>query len=382
MITSEYQIIGLTWVLCCGSVGAARQFTLATPLGESAMRQLNFIGTRKLEWREVPEPELEASTDALIRPIAVAACDGDVAIIRGDLPLPGPFPFGHAFAAEVAALGDGVQGFEVGQHVVLPVQISCGLCQSCGRGLTAHCDTVAQPAAWGLGAFGGNWPGAFADLLRVPYAQHLMVPLPTSVTARAACDTGDNVADAWRSVAPQLEEQPGAEVLIFGRGGIGLYAIEIALALGAESVDYVDPDRSHLETAESLGARSIEPQGDLRRGGYAITVDATMTEVGLQRALRATAPEGACTSTFPSFDCTVSFMELWKKGIRFRTGVANARAHLPDVLLLLEEKRIDPTLVQTEVVAWDDAALALADPSTKPVFVREPSFPVEARTVT
>ena len=68
------------------------------------MRQLNFIDTRRLEWQEVSEPELEASTDALIRPIAVAACDGDVAIIRGDLPLSGPFPFGRAFAAEVAAL--------------------------------------------------------------------------------------------------------------------------------------------------------------------------------------------------------------------------------------------------------------------------------------
>ena len=66
-------------------------------------------------------------------------------------------------------------------------------------------------------------------------------------------------------------------------------------------------------------------------------------------------------------------MDLWKKGSRFHTGVANARAHLPAVLSLVEKKRIDPTLVQTEVVAWDDAADALADPSMKPVFVREAS---------
>ena len=338
------------------------------------MRQLNFIEARKLEWHEVPEPKLTTSSEALIRPIALAACDGDVAIIRGELTLPGPFPFGHAFAAEIVDLGDQVQGFEVGEQVVLPVQISCGSCRACGRGSTAHCDAVPQPAAWGLGEFGGNWPGAFADLLRVPHASHMMLPLPAGVSARAACDTGDNVADAWRTVAPQLREHPGADVLILGRGGTGMYALQIALALGAESVDYLDLNSTRLATAERLGGQPIESFDSLRHGGYAITADTTMTEAGLRQALRATAPDGICTSTFPGFECSLSFAALWKKGIRFQTGVANARAHLPDVLTLVETKQIDPTQVQTEVIGWEDAPEALADPSMKPVFTRAPIF--------
>ena len=338
------------------------------------MRQLNFIEAHKLEWREVPEPELTCSTDALVRPIVVAACDGDVAVLRGDLSLPGPFPFGHAFVAEIAELGDEVRGMTLGQQVVIPVQISCGQCSSCGCGKTAHCDTVTQPAAFGLGAFGGNWPGAFADRLMVPHASHMLVPLPANVTARDACDTGDNVADAWRTVAPQLVQQPGADVLVLGRGGTGLYAVEIALAMGAGSVDYLDSNKTRRETAEQLGARPVESAAGLRRRGYAITVDSTMTESGLRRALGATEPEGTCTSTFPGFECSVAFLELWKKGIRFQTGVANVRAHLPDVLALVERKQIDPSRIQTEVIAWDDAADALAEPSMKPVFVRDPAF--------
>ena len=199
-----------------------------------------------------------------------------------------------------------------------------------------------------------------------------MLPLPAGVSARAACDTGDNVADAWRTVAPQLREQPGADVLILGRGGTGLYAVQIALALGAECVDYLDLESTRLAAAERLGGRPIESLDSLRHRGYAITADTTMTETGLQQALRATAPEGICTSTFPGFECSVSFIALWKKGIRFQTGVANARAHLPGVLALVEKKQIDPTQVQTEVIAWDDAAEALADPSMKPVFIRAP----------
>ena len=152
-----------------------------------------------------------------------------------------------------------------------------------------------------------------------------------------------------------------------------MYAVEIAIAQGAGSVDYLDHSSTRLELAEQLGARPIESSSTLRRAGYAITVDTSMTEAGLQRALRATEPEGTCTSTFPGFECSVAFIELWKKGIRYQTGVANARAHLPDVLALVEQKKIDPTRVQTEVIAWDDAAEALADPSMKPIFVREPS---------
>src|SRR5262249_43574501 len=122
-----------------------------------------------------------------------------------------PFPVGHEVVAEIVQLGEDVSGFHPGQRVMLPVQISCGECVRCRTGRTAFCSSVQQPAAWGLGPFGGNWPGAFADLVRVPFAHHLMVPLPAGIEPAVVASVGDNLADAWRTVVPPLRESPEAE---------------------------------------------------------------------------------------------------------------------------------------------------------------------------
>ena len=108
------------------------------------MRQLVFLGPGALEWREAPEPILGGPGEALVRPIAVATCDLDAAMLRGLVPSAGPFPFGHEFVAEVISIGDEVQGVRVGQRVVVPFAISCGTCRMCQRGLTANCLSVPR----------------------------------------------------------------------------------------------------------------------------------------------------------------------------------------------------------------------------------------------
>ena len=90
------------------------------------MQQLTFVGTRRLEWHEVPDPVLGTPDAALVRPVAVATCDLDAGIVSGSAPLPGPFAFGHEFVADVVAVGDAVRTTTVGQRVVVPFQINCG----------------------------------------------------------------------------------------------------------------------------------------------------------------------------------------------------------------------------------------------------------------
>lgn len=84
------------------------------------MRQLFFLAPGRLEWRDVPEPELEAETDALMRPIAVATCDLDTALLQGTAPFEGPFPLSHEGVAEVVVVGDAVTDVAVGQRVIVP----------------------------------------------------------------------------------------------------------------------------------------------------------------------------------------------------------------------------------------------------------------------
>jgi threonine dehydrogenase-like Zn-dependent dehydrogenase len=334
------------------------------------MRALHFIGPGRLEWHDTPAPQLDEPGAALVRPIAVALCDADVASLRGELPAAGPYPFGHEFVAEVIRVGDDVKGFRPGERVVLPVQISCGACARCRSGKTAFCTSVRQPAAWGLGALGGNWPGALADLVRVPFAQHMMVALPPEVETVAAASVGDNLADAWRTVVPPLREAPAARVLVVGHGSIGLFAVAIAVASGASRVDYLDTDPARGVVATTLGATVI----DARAGPsdtYPIVVDASFDSAGLHTALRAVATCGICTSVFPGLgEAAIPAFDMWRRAVRLHTGVANCRNHMDEVLELIVSGGVRPERVISEIIPWEDADRALAVPSLKPVVVR------------
>jgi alcohol dehydrogenase len=344
------------------------------------MRQLTFIEPGVLEWREAPDPKIETPTDAIVRPITVALCDLDAAVLRGKAPLSGPYAFGHEFVAEVVMMGEQVAGFHQGQRVVVPFQISCGECERCRRGLTGSCSSVPPLSMYGFGALGGPWGGALSDLVRVPFAQNMLVPVPASVEPRTIASASDNLADAWRTVGPYLGTSPGAAVLVVGGvGSIGLYAVAIACALGAGRVEYLDTDPERLALAKSVGATPIEGPPPKRLGPYPITVDASARPEGLACALRSVEPDGVCTSIGIYWqETSLPLLEMYTTGITFKTGRVHSRACIPRVLDLVQSGHLQPERVTTAWVAWDDAHAALRDPSTKVVVLREPIFGLTA----
>lgn len=339
------------------------------------MRQLTFAGPARLEWEEVAAPQLAGGADALVRPVAVATCDLDAALLQGKVPLPGPFAFGHEFVADVLEVADGVTSVGVGDRVIVPFQISCGTCARCRRGITASCETAGPGAAYGMAPLARQeWGGALSDVVRVPFADAMLVPLPAGVEAATVASVSDNVPDGWRSVAPFLEATPGAPVLIVGGAGeVALYAAAIAVALGSERVDYVDTDARRLRVAEAVGAQPIERVVDgSRLGRYPITVDHSGDVAGLHSAIRSTEPEGTCTSTAIAFDAVtpMPLLEMYTRGITFRTSRVNARTVVPRVLDLVLDGRLRPELVTAATVEWDEADTALADLAAKTVVVR------------
>jgi threonine dehydrogenase-like Zn-dependent dehydrogenase len=337
------------------------------------VRQLTMSEERTVDWREVPEPELEGPRDAVVRPLAVALCDLDQPILRGEAPFPGPIALGHEFVAEVVAAGDDA-GLEVGRRVVVPFQISCGACARCLRGQTGDCEAVPAYSSYGFGAFGGAWGGALSDLVRIPFADFMAVPLPDELAPATAAGASDNLPDAWRTVAPALETHPGGRVLIMGglAESIGLYAVDIALALGAESVTYHDDDGTRLEVAEQLGAEAVEGPPPHRLGPYPITVNASVDRAALTCALRSTEPGGICTSAGIMFEpeTPLPLLEMYTTGVHFHTGRCHARPAMPGLLELIAGGRLKPDLVTSNVVDWEDAPQAVQTPERKLVIDR------------
>jgi threonine dehydrogenase-like Zn-dependent dehydrogenase len=336
------------------------------------MKQLNLVEKGKLEWSEAADPKLEGDGEALVRPVVVATCDLDLWLVRGRIPFEGPLPIGHEGVAEVTEVGDGVSSVKPGDLVSIPFQVSCGECATCRRGHTGNCERVGRMATYGL-PIGENHGGFLSDTVHVPFADAMLVPVPDGVEPEAIASLSDNIPDGWRSVAPQLDDEPGAPVLICGgAGSIALYAVQIAVALGAERVDFAGGTPEHREVAERLGANLVDEEFPERLGPYPITVDFSGSHEGLACALRSTAPEGICTINAIYFEpeTPLPMLEMYTKGIRVATGRVHARAVMEPILELVRAGKLEPQLVTGQTASWDEAPEALAGHRSKLVISR------------
>lgn len=338
------------------------------------MKQLFYGGPGLVEWRNVADPQIRADTDALVRPVAVATCDLDTALLHGGTPFDGPFPLGHEGVAEVVAVGEEVRSVSPGDRVIVPFQISCGRCDRCQKGLTASCTAAGPGAMYGLEPIGGPWGGFLADIVRVPWADHMLVPMPASLDPVTVASMSDNIPDAWRTVGPYLAQSPGAPVLVIGGAGpsISFYSIAIALALGASAVTYADQDEARLAKAEHLGASVAASLEAIPSRNYPVTICSVASQPALTAALKATEPDGTCVCNAIFFEGQVALpmLDMYVRGVRLVTGRVNARAVIPSALDLVTGKRFDPAPVTDMVVEWDDAAAALTSRQQKLVIHR------------
>jgi alcohol dehydrogenase len=338
------------------------------------MEQLTLVEQGKIEWRDVPAPRLEDPGDALVRPLAVSRCDIDLPYVTGLLPPPRTFALGHECVGEVTALGDGVTTVRVGDRVIVPFQISCGACGRCKRGLTGSCESVPYLSAFGLPLQSREWGGALSDLIRVPFADAMLVPAPANVPPWALAAAADNATDGWRCVSPHLAARPGASVLVVigVAPSIGLYAADAALALGASKVDVLSPNRDVLDVAERIGAHPIESNFGGRHGVYDITVDASVDPTGLALAIRSTDHEGVCVCPVYYFgDSTpVPLGRMYTKGVHFHAGRCHARHEIPAAAAAIAAGRLHGDVIATRRVGWADALTAMAEPAVKLVVER------------
>jgi alcohol dehydrogenase len=341
------------------------------------MQQLFFVEPGRVEWREVPRPQLVDAEDVLVSPVAVATCDLDTGLIQGRAPFPGPFPLGHEGVGEVIEISSEVSTVAVGQRVIVPFQVSCGRCGRCRRGLTASCERVDLGAMYGLEPFGGPWGGFLSDVVRVPWADHMLVPLPDGVDPVAVASLSDNIPDAWRTVAPFVEDAPNASVLVVGGGtpSLPFYSIAIARALGVDRVDYLEVDggsADRFEKAARCGASVIDSPQEVRPRSYTVTVCSSNEVDALNLALRATEPDGTCVvnTIFFQDNVPLPMFSMYTHGVRLVTSRVNARAVMPKALDLIVDGGFHPEAVTDAVVEWSDAADALVAEPRKLVIQR------------
>lgn len=201
--------------------------------------QIPEIG--KLELVHTPVPEVRPST-ILIKVVASGICGTDPHILHGLFPATLPLIPGHEYAGIVEAVGDGVEGFSLGDHIAVDPNILCGTCHFCRRGKVHLCKNLI--------ALGVNIPGGFAEYCVVPARQAFRLPkhLPLSHAALA-----EPIACCLRGV-DLAGITSGDRVLIFGAGPMGAIILQLARLQGASTVIMADPQAGRRKRAESLGA--------------------------------------------------------------------------------------------------------------------------------
>jgi alcohol dehydrogenase len=220
----------------------------------------------------------------------------------------------------------------------------------------------------------GDFGGALADFVRVPFADAMLVPLPASLDPIEMIGAADMALDAWRAVGAPLQQRPGGEVLVVGGLArvIGLYAVGIAVALGAGRVVFACSDAAQREHANKLGAETTAALGP-EHGRFEIIVDACGDEASFAALLRAAAPEAVVTSVvFYQGDIAIPQRELYFKGITYKTGRPNVRPAMEPVLALCQGAAFNPAAVTQTVFSFDDAIEAWTSQELRTVVTRLP----------
>ncbi len=182
---------------------------------------------------------------------------------------------GHELAGTIVALGKNVSRFREGQRVTVPFVGGCGSCAECGSGNHQVCENQFQPGftAW----------GSFAEYVAIDFADTNLIALPDELDDVTAASLGCRFATAFRGIVDVGKVQPGEWVVIHGSGGVGLSAVMIASAIGA-NVIAVDLADDKLALARQIGAAVtinasqtkdvVSAIHDLTRGGAHVSMDA------------------------------------------------------------------------------------------------------------
>jgi threonine dehydrogenase-like Zn-dependent dehydrogenase len=220
------------------------------------------VGDVRLE--DVPDPEIQEPTDAIVRITTSAICGTDLHMIRGTLTgmKPGTV-LGHEGVGVVEKLGEEVRNLNVGDRVVIPSTLACGVCAYCRVGYFALCDKAnphgkrAGTAFFGGPEDSGPFHGLQAEMARIPFANVGLVKLPSDVADDQAILLSDIFPTAWFG-AELAEIKPGNTVAVFGCGPVGQLAIASAHQMRAGRVFAIDTIPGRLAMARAQGAEVID----------------------------------------------------------------------------------------------------------------------------
>lgn len=333
------------------------------------MKAAVFHGVEEpLQIEDVSEPTADEE-QVVVETEACGICRSDWHAWKGDWNHIGVVPtdglvFGHEPAGTVVEVGDNVDRIREGDRVTVPFNLSDGTCHHCRSGRGNICEKMVP-----LG-FLQMAPGAFAEKFPVRQADHNVIKLPDGVDPVDVAGLGCRFATAFHGLVHRVDVTPGDWVAVHGCGGVGLSAVHIADALGANviAVDIMD---EKLSAAEGLGADELVNATEVGNVPQAVKAH-TESSRGADIAVDALGVAETCRNAINSLGKAGQHLQ-----IGLTTGEDNGEVPLPvdnivmderefygsfgmppneydEIFRMMERGKIDPGKIVTETVALEE----------------------------
>ena len=271
---------------------------------------------------------------------------------------------GHELAGVIVDVGDEVCNVRAGDRVTVPFVCACGLCAQCAIGNQQVCDDQFQPGFT-------HW-GSFAEFVSIGRADVNIVALPDEIGFVSAASLGCRFTTSYRAVVDQAGVAPGQWVVVHGCGGVGLSAVMIASALGAQVIA-VDISKPKLELARRVGAHStidaseqndvVESVQQLSGGGPHVSIDALGSTITCQNSIACLRKGGKHIQigllTGDESRQLVTMDAVISKELQV-IGSHGMQAHrYPNMLKMVQEGLVHPQQLVGETIRLDEVPLYL-----------------------
>jgi alcohol dehydrogenase len=321
------------------------------------MKALVYLGAGKKEVKEQPNPEIEESTDAVVRILKTTICGTDLHILKGDVPTCAPGRIlGHEGVGIVEKVGSGVTVIRKGDHVLISCITACGKCEYCRKGMYSHCTT----GGWILGH---RIHGTQAEYVRIPHADTSLHRIPKGVDEDALVMLSDILPTGFECGVLNGKVQPGSTVAIVGSGPIGLATLLTAQFYSPAKIIMIDMDDNRLAVAKNLGATAtinshdhdvIEQIMSLSDG---VGVDTAIEAVGIPATFELCqsiiAPGGIIANIgVHGVKADLHLEKLWDRNITITTRLVDT-VTTPMLLKTVQSQKINPKQLITHRFSFD-----------------------------
>ena len=308
---------------------------------------------------QIPDPEISADHEAIVRVLAACVCGSDLWPYRGIGNNPdGPRQIGHEFIGVVERVGAAVGDIGVGDFVIAPFLYSCGVCVHCLNGVTPSCVN------------GGGYEGCQAELVKVPQADGTLYVLPAEPAESQYADllALSDVFPTGHHAAICARVSAGGIAVVVGDGAVGLSGVLAAKRLGAANIIAMSRHESRAELARSFGATHVVADRG-KAGAQAVKdilggigADAVLECVGtaesMKQAFLSLRPGGFVGYVGVPHDVDLNVPIMFAKNMGLMGGIAPVRAYLDELVPEVLAGTLRPGAVFDQTLPLAEAAAA------------------------